>query len=261
MRTLLLEREARGVARVVLSRTEVLNAFDETMIAELSEVFTSLAAAPDVRVVVLTAEGRAFCAGADIAWMQRQSANTFEANRFDSLRFAEMLRLIDECPKPTLSRITGDAFGGGVGLIAATDIAVSVNTARFAISEARFGILPAVIGPYVVRCLGMRQAQRLAMTTTLFSADDALRFGLIHETAAPEDLDSALERTIAGLLRSGPGALTEVKSLYRRVASVPRDAALRELTAETNARVRATAEAREGFAAFQAKRAPAWVKP
>jgi len=260
MQTLLLELDSRGVARVVLARPAVLNAFDESMIAELSEVFTTLGAEPQVRVIVLTAEGRAFCAGADIAWMQRQSTNTFEANRADSGRFAEMLRLIDECPKPTLARISGDAFGGGVGLIAAADIAVSVNTARFAVSEARFGILPAVIGPYVVRSLGVRQAQRLAMTTALFSADEALRLGLVHEVAAPGALDSAVERTVVGLLRSGPTALAEIKKLYRRLASAELGVQLRDLTAETNARVRATDEAREGFAAFLAKRPPAWVR-
>jgi methylglutaconyl-CoA hydratase len=260
MRTLTLDRDSRGVARVALARTGVLNAFDETMIAELSETFAALATKAEVRAIVLTAEGRAFCAGADIAWMQRQSSNGFEANRSDSQRFAEMLRLIDECPKPTVTRVTGDAFGGGVGLIAASDIAVSVNTARFAISEARFGILPAVIGPYLVRSVGMRQAQRLAMTTNLFSADEALRFGLIHEVAAPDQLDAAVERTVSGLLRSSPTALTEIKRLYRRLASVPIDSRLRELTAEINARVRATDDAREGFAAFLGKRAPAWVK-
>jgi len=260
MKTLTVESDKHGIARVSLARTERLNAFDEEMIAELTETFRSLGASSDVRCVVLAAEGRCFCAGADIRWMQRQSDNTFERNLADSRAFAEMLRLFAECEKPTIAAVNGNAYGGGVGLIAAADIAVSVSSAQFAISEARFGILPAVIGPYLVRAIGVRQAQRLALTTLPFSAQEALDFGLIHQVVVPQELDSAVQRLTDQLLQSGPVATTEIKTLYRQLENGPNTAELRELTAQTNARVRATEEAREGFAAFLGKRAAAWVK-
>lgn len=257
MTNLKIERDSRGVARVILARLEVLNAFDEVTIAELSEAFTLLSADPLVRVVILGAEGRLFCAGADIAWMQRQSQNSFEENLADSRHFAQMLRLVHECSKPTVVRVNGHAFGGGVGLMAAADIVVSSANARFSISEARFGILPAVIGPYLVQVLGARQARRLAMTTRQFSADEALRLGLVHTSVAPEELDATVESVVTQLLSSSPNALSEIKLLYRRLSGQI-DADTRELTAMTNARVRATDEAREGFAAFLTKRLPAW---
>jgi len=260
MKMLTVEHDKRGIARVILARTARLNAFDEAMIAELTETFRSLSASAKVRCVVLAAEGRCFCAGADIHWMRRQSDNTFERNLADSRAFAEMLRLIAECEKPTIAAVNGDAYGGGVGLIAAADIAISVASAQFAIREARFGILPAVIGPYLVRAIGVRQAQRLALTTQPFSAQEALSFGLIHQVVAPHELDSAVQRLTEQLLRSGPVAMTEIKTLYRHLENAPHSPELRELTAQTNARVRATAEAREGFAAFLGKRAAAWAK-
>jgi methylglutaconyl-CoA hydratase len=259
METIKIEPGGRGIARVSLARTARLNAFDEVMIAELSEVFRSLSADSTARCVVLAAEGRSFCAGADIHWMRRQSDHDFEQNLADSRAFAEMLRLIDECAKPTLAVVNGDAYGGGVGLIAAADLAVSVSGARFAVSEARFGILPAVIAPYLVRAVGLRQAQRLALTTVSFSAPEALRLGLIHEVVESHQLDDTVKSLTDRLLQSGPAALTEIKTLYRRLDGVPINE-LRELTAHTNARVRATEEAREGFAAFLDKRPPDWIK-
>jgi methylglutaconyl-CoA hydratase len=260
MESLRIERSADGITRVVLARTARLNAFDEVMIAGLSEAFHSCSTDAKTRVVVLAAEGRCFCAGADIRWMQRQSENDFDQNLADSRTFAEMLRLIDECPKPTLAAINGDAYGGGVGLIAATDLAVSVSSARFAVSEARFGILPAVIGPYLVRAVGARQAQRLALTTLPFSAQEALGLGLIQEVVEPDELDAAVERLTGRLLASGPLAMAEIKTLYRRLDRAAINTELRELTAHTNARVRATDEAREGFAAFLEKRSAGWMK-
>ena len=260
MQTLTIERDGQGITRVVLARTARLNAFDEVMIAELSETFGSLSADANTRCVVLTGEGRSFCAGADIHWMRRQSEQTFEQNLADSRAFAEMLRLIDECTKPTLAAVNGDAYGGGVGLIAAADLAVSVSSAQFAISEARFGILPAVIGPYITRAMGVRQAKRLALTTLPFSAAEALGWGLIHEVVASDQLDAAVQRLTHRLLQSAPAALGEIKTLYRGLEGATINAELRELTAQTNARVRATDEAREGFAAFLSKRSPAWVK-
>ncbi len=260
MKSLHLERNDRGIARLILARPTRRNAFDEVMIAELSEAFRSLGIDSAIRVVVLAAEGSTFSAGADIRWMRRQSGNAFDQNLTDSRTFVEMLRLIDECPKPTLAAINGDAYGGGVGLIAASDLAVSVDSAHFAISEARFGILPAAIGPYLVRAVGVRQAQRLALATQAFSAQEALRLGLIHEVVAAHELAAAVDRWTDHLLQSGPIAVTEIKTLYRRLHGAVLNAELRELTAQAIARVRATDEAREGFAAFLDKRPAAWMK-
>lgn len=255
-----IQRDSRGVATLTLDRPAVLNAFDEATIAELSAAFARLDADPGVRVIVLTAEGRAFCAGADIAWMQRQSGNSLEDNLEDSRRFAEMLRRLHECTKPTVVRVNGSAFGGGVGLMAAADIVVSVDSARFAVSEAKFGILPAVIGPYLLRAIGPRQALRLAMTTSSFTAREAVTLGLVHACVEAGTLDTAVDEVVTQLLSSSPGSLREIKALYRQFPAAAIDPELRELTAATNARVRATDEAREGFAAFMAKRPPAWVR-
>ena len=160
LQTLAVAVDARGIATVALQRGDVLNAFDETMIAELTDVFTALGARDDVRAIVLRSDGRAFCAGADLQWMQRASANDAAANLRDAERFAAMMRALRQCPKPTVARVQGHAFGGGVGLCAACDIVIASDHARFAVSEARFGILPAVIGPYLVEAVGQRQARR-----------------------------------------------------------------------------------------------------
>lgn len=237
----------------------MLNAFDEVMIAELTEVFSRIAADPAVRCVVLAAEGKLFCAGADIGWMQRQSRQSHDENLRDARVFAEMMRAIYECPKPVIARVQGHAFGGGVGLMAAADIVIAARGAQFAVSEAKFGILPSVIGPYLLNAVGFRQALRLAMTTARVSTDEALAMGLIHESVPTEQLDAAVERVVTMLLSAGPDALREIKRLFQRLAAVAIDADIRELTAATIATVRAGEEAQEGFAAFLQKRAPTWV--
>jgi methylglutaconyl-CoA hydratase len=259
--TLKLALDARGVARVTLAREQTLNAFDETMIAELSEVFARLAVDDAVRVVVLAAAGRAFSAGADLRWMERASQNSEAANLDDARRFARMMQLIDECPRPVVARVQGAAFGGGVGLCCACDLVLATPQARFAVSEARFGILPAVIGPYLVNAVGKRHARRLALTAEQFDAAEARRIGLVHEVVEADALDAALERRVLQLLANGPLALGEVKALYSELEVGPVDQRVRELTAQTIARVRAGSEAREGFAAFLGKRAAAWVAP
>jgi methylglutaconyl-CoA hydratase len=210
--------------------------------------------------VVLGAEGKLFCAGADIEWMQRQSRQSQEENLRDARAFAEMMRAIYECPKPVIACVQGHAFGGGVGLMAAADIVIASRNAAFAVSEAKFGILPSVIGPYLVNAVGPRHALRLAMTTARVSAEEGLAMGLVHEVVPLEDLAKAVEAVIGVILNGGPGAMLEIKRLFHRLAGVTIDADVRELTAATIARVRATDEAQEGFAAFLQKRAAAWVR-
>lgn len=248
--------DARGVARLTMQRPDRYNAFDETLIAALHEALRQASQDTQVRLVLLAGEGKAFSAGADIGWMRRAAAAPPEANRADALRFAAMLAAIAHCPKPTVARVQGLALGGGVGLACACDIAIATPDAQFAVSEARFGILPAVIGPYLIRAVGPRQAQRLALMAHRFPADEALRLGLVQQLA--EDLDAAVEATVAELLASGPGAQREIKQLFARLAPGDLGEAAQQLTAETIARVRATDEAREGFAAFVDKRRPAW---
>lgn len=257
METVTIETDARGVARVTMNRPEVFNAFNEAMIAELGQAFEQLSADPAVRLIVLAGSGKAFSAGADLQWMKRAAEATQAANLEDARRFAAMLQRIAECPKPTLARVQGLALGGGVGLAAACDIALATPDAKFAVSEARFGILPAVIGPYVINAVGPRQARRLALTASRIPASEALALGLVQEVV--EDIDAALERWIAELLLNGPGALGEIKALFAQLEVGPITPAVRELTAQTIARVRMGDEAREGFAAFLAKRPAAWV--
>lgn len=259
METLHIAVDARGVARVTMTRPEVFNAFNEQMIGELDQAFERLTADPKVRVIVLAGAGKAFSAGADIQWMQRAAQSSQEWNLQDARRFAAMLYRIQSCPKPTIARVQGVALGGGVGLTAACDFAVASQDARFAVSEARFGILPAVIGPYVVNAVGSRQARRLALTGSRIPASEALAMGLVHEVVAPEALDEALERWLTELLANGPQAQAEIKQLLGQLAVGPVTESVRELTAQTISRVRVGEEAREGFAAFMAKRPAAWV--
>jgi methylglutaconyl-CoA hydratase len=252
------EIDARGVARLMLARANVRNAFDEVMIAELTECLSRFATDSTVRCVLLCAEGTMFCSGADIGWMQRQSQNSDVENLIDARRFAEMMRALYDCPKPVIARVQGRAFGGGVGLMAAADIVIAAREAQFAITEAKFGILPSVIGPYLVKSLGARQALRLAITTTRFTADEAVTLGLAHESVAIENLDAAVDRTVRAVLSSGPNAIREAKMLFHQLAGAIDDQ-VRELTAGTIARVRSNDEAREGFAAFLEKRTAAWA--
>ena len=260
MNTLHVSTDARGVATVELSRPDVLNAFDEAMIGEIAQAFGDLGKDARVRVIVLRAAGKAFCAGADLAWMQRQAKNSEADNRADALAFAEMMRLLYECPKPTVARVHGQAFGGGVGLMCACDIVVAAEGAKFAISEAKFGILPAVIGPYVINSVGPRQARRLALTAETFGAAFAREIGLVHEVTAPDGLDAKVEEIVSLILKNGPNALAEIKQLFARLPVGPITHGVRALTAQTIARLRGTDEAREGFAAFFEKRPAKWNK-
>ena len=261
MTSLAVLQRAAGVAEVRMSRASVFNAFDEAMIAELDDAFARLSADASVRVVVLAGEGKHFSAGADLQWMQRASVASREDNLEDARRFAAMLARIESCPKPTVARIQGAALGGGVGLACACDIAIAADNASISVSEAKFGILPAVIGPYLVNAVGKRQARRLALTATRIDAAEALRIGLVQQVVALASLDTALDTTVSELLVAGPGAQREIKQLFAELNVGPITPAVRELTAQAISRVRASDEAREGFAAFLAKRPAHWSQP
>jgi len=256
---LTIHQRSAGVAQITMSRADVFNAFDEAMIAELDSAFNDLVAEDQVRVIVLAGDGKHFSAGADLKWMQRASQESREWNLADARRFAAMLGRIDACPKPTLARIQGAALGGGVGLACACDIAIAADNASFAISEAKFGILPAVIGPYLTNAVGKRQARRLALTMTRIRADEALAVGLVQQVSKLEDLDTAVDACLLELLAGGPQAQREIKALFSQLEVGPVTEEVRELTAQTISRVRGSDEAREGFAAFLDKRPPAWI--
>ena len=259
MQTLHIGMRRSGVAQVTMARPAVFNAFDEAMIGELDAAFAQLIDDGTVRVIVLAGEGRHFSAGADLQWMQRASTAGLAWNVADARRFAGMLARIESCPKPTVARVQGAALGGGVGLACACDIAIAADNASFAVSEARFGILPAVIGPYVISAVGKRQARRLALTTERVNAADALAMGLVQRVATADQLDAAVDDTLQQLLAGGPNAQREIKALFAELPAGPITAHTVELTAQTIARVRGTDEAREGFAAFLTKRPANWI--
>ena len=259
MTALRISRRSTGVAQITMSRPAVFNAFDEAMIGELDTAFALLSDDAEVRAIVLAGDGKHFSAGADLQWMQRASAAPYEWNLADARRFAAMLARIEACPKPTVARIQGAALGGGVGLACACDIAVAADNASFSVSEARFGILPAVIGPYVTNAVGKRQAKRLALTTTRIAAPEALAIGLVQQVCALDQLDAAVDAVLAELLVGGPNAQREIKQLFAQLEVGPITAEVRELSAQTISRVRGSDEAREGFAAFLGKRPADWM--
>ncbi len=257
--TLNISQRTRGVAQITMSRPDKYNAFDETMIEEIDASFARLAADESIRVIVLAGEGKHFSAGADLEWMQRASEASVEWNLADARRLAAMLHRIDSCPKPTVARVQGAALGGGVGLVCTCDIAIAADNASFAVSEAKFGILPATIGPHVVNAIGKRHARRLALTATRIRAAEALALGMVHGVAPLEDLDATIDSTLDELLACGPAAQREIKTYFAGLEIGPPSDETREHSARTISRVRATDEAREGFAAFLDKRKPNWI--
>lgn len=260
LQTLRIEYDPRGIACVRFARPEVHNAFDETMIREVIEAFRDLGQEARVRVIVIAAEGKSFCAGADLHWMRRAAGYDEERNREDAGELALMLNAIYACPKPVIARVQGNAFGGGVGVVAAADIAVGVGTAVFSLSEVRLGIIPAVISPYVIEAIGARHARRYFVTAERLSATEAQRIGLLHELAADEiELDARIDAIASALLQNGPKAMEAAKVLIQAVAQKPLEDELIEDTVERIAQIRATAEAKEGIAAFLEKRPPAWA--
>jgi methylglutaconyl-CoA hydratase len=250
---------AHRVAVVWLARPQVRNAFNDTVIAELTASFERLGADDGVRAVVLAAQGPAFCAGADLEWMRRMSGYSPKENHADALKLATLLRTIHDCPKPVVARVHGDAYAGGVGLVAACDIAVASLAAEFCLSETRLGLVPATISPYVVAAMGARQARRYMVTAEKFDASEAFRVGLVHELAAPDELDVKINTLLGALMVTSGSAVAATKQLVREVAQRPLDDALLAHTAQVIAQARAAPDGREGVAAFLAKRKPRWA--
>lgn len=249
-----------GVATVTLARPDVHNAFNEAVIADMAAAFTTLGGDAAVRAVILRGEGKSFSAGADLGWMQRMAGYSHEENVKDAMGLAVMLRAIDTCPKPTLAVVQGPAFGGGVGLVAACDIAIAADTASFALTEVRLGLIPAVISPYVIAAMGERACRRFFLTAERFTAVEAHRLGLLHEVVPADRLETTAEEMVTRLLDCAPGAQAAAKDLIRAVAHYPLDDTLVRGTAERIARQRASDEGKEGVGAFLAKREPAWRK-
>ncbi|QVQ28987.1 enoyl-CoA hydratase/isomerase family protein [Achromobacter deleyi] len=246
------------IARLTLNRPEMRNAFDDTLIAALTAAVKEAAAAPQVRVLLLTGAGKAFCAGGDLNWMRKMATLTDAENRADATRLADMLHAIWACPKPVVACVNGDAYAGGMGLVAACDIAVAADTAHFCLSETRLGLLPATISPYVIRAMGERAANRYFLTAERFDAATALRLGLLHEVTPPAQLHDTAEAICRTLCANGPGAVQASKRLVRDFAGRPMDAGLIADTVERIAAIRSTDEAKEGVTAFLEKREPSW---
>ena len=248
-----------GVGRVTLDRPEVRNAFDDALIARLTETFTELDRDSSVRAVVLAGNGPAFCAGADLNWMKRMSGYTYDENVRDARALAEMLSTLERMDKPTIARVHGPAFAGGTGLVAACDIAVGTPEAKFCFSEAKLGLSPATISPYVMRAIGARAASRYFLTAEVFDAQEALRIGMLSALVPAAELDKTIDALLAHLLAGGSAAHARIKDLVHDVAGRPIDDELKADTARRIAEIRASEEGREGIASFLEKRKPKWV--
>ena len=246
-----------AVARVTIRRPEVHNAFNEAVIAQLLDAFTALSAAADVRVVVLASEGPSFSAGADLEWMRRAADLSEAENRRDAAALAKMLRTVAGCPRPVVARVQGSAFGGGAGLVAAADLAVTAQSARFGFTETRLGLVPATIAPHVVEKIGPGWALRLFLTGERFDAAHALGIGLVYRVVPDAELDAAVDATVSALLAGGPEALRASKELVRRAAAGS-SPGIDDYTSDLIARVRSGDEGREGIRAFLEKRSPRW---
>jgi methylglutaconyl-CoA hydratase len=257
--TLLLVAVDKCVATVTLNRPEVRNAFNEALIAEITQTFQDLGQREDVRCIVLAASGPAFCAGADLNWMRSMADYTREQNLADAGRLAAMMRTVYECPKPTIARIQGDVYAGGTGLVAACDMAVSADTANFCLSEVKLGLAPSTISPYVIRAMGARAAHRYFLTAEKFTAAEALRIGFVHEVVAVDALDAKVAELSNALVNAGPEAVKHCKKLVQDVAGKGISPALVDLTIESIANIRVSAEGREGLQSFLQKRKPKWL--
>ena len=253
------EIEASGRATLTLNRPEVHNAFNEDLIGRLGAEFASLGRDDDVRVVVVAARGKSFSAGADLNWMQRTAAYSPGENLADAKTFATMLKVLYRLPKPTIAQVQGAAYGGGVGLVAACDIAIAAEGAVFSFSEVKLGLIPAMISPFAVAAIGPRQARRYFLTAERFDAEEARRLGLVHMVVPAIELDAAVGRLVGLILANGPASLAAAKDLIASVMARPIDDAVLEDAAGRIAAIRATAEGKEGVAAFLEKRRPYWV--
>jgi methylglutaconyl-CoA hydratase len=248
-----------GIARVTLNRPELRNAFDDALISSLTKAFVEIGKDPAVRVMVLAGNGPAFCAGADLNWMKRMAGYSHEQNLADAKGLADMLATLDRLPKPTIARVHGPVFAGGTGLVAACDIAVGTPEAKMCLSEAKLGLSPATISPYVIRAMGEREARRYFLTAEVFGAEEALRIGML--SILTQKLDEEIDGLVKHLLAGGPEAHGKIKALIRSVAGRRPDDALVAETAKQIAEIRGSPEGKEGIAAFLEKRKAAWCSP
>lgn len=255
----LLTSVAAGRATLTLNRPEMRNAFNEEVIAELAAGIMALGARDDVRCIVLAANGPAFCAGADLNWMRRMSGYSRDENLADAGALAEMLRSIAACRKPTIARVQGDAYAGGMGLVAACDVAVAAEGVHFCLSEVKLGLIPATISPYVIRAMGAHAAQRYFLTAERFDAATASRIGTVHEAVAADQLDAKVQHFVEAFLAASPQALADCKRLLHDVGTQPVDAALVARTVAFIADSRASDDGRHGIASFLGKTRPHWA--
>jgi methylglutaconyl-CoA hydratase len=258
---LAIERQG-PVGLVTMNRPEVHNAFDDALIAGLTEALRSMEAEETIRVIVLSGAGKSFSAGADLHWMRRMAGFSMEENRRDAMALATLMRTLAHLRKPTIARVHGAAYGGGVGLVACCDVAIATHNATFALTEGKLGLIPAVISPYVVAAIGSRAARRYFLTAERIEAGEAYRLGLVHDLAASGgDLDEKIGIVVDSMLACGPVAQHEAKELIRAVAGKRVTSELIQDTAERIAKLRASPEGREGVAAFLEKRRASWVPP
>ena len=250
-----------AVTRITLNRPEVRNAFNAELIASLTQAFRTVAAEPRTRVVVFGGQGKAFCAGADLGWMRAMAGYDWAQNCADAQALADMLWAVYACPVPVVARLHGDCYAGGVGLAAVCDVLVAAEGVTFCLSEARLGLLPATISPYVVRAMGEQAARRYFITAERFSAAQALAMGLVHEVCAAEGIDAKVDEIVATLIANGPMAVRACKQLVQDVAGLPITPELRAETARRIADIRASDEGREGVQSFLNKRSPGWLLP
>lgn len=248
-----------AVARITLTQPDIRNAFSDEVIAKITAAFIEVGARADVRAVVLAAQGPAFCAGANLHWMRRMADYTHDENLQDAAKLAEMLRVIYECPKPTIARVQGDVYAGGMGLVAACDMAVAVDTAGFCLSEVKLGLIPATISPYVIRAMGARAAHRYFLTAERFGAAEALRMGFVHEVVTADVLDAKVDELLKALTNASPNAVRACKKLVIDVAEREINAKLIDVTVQGIAEIRASVEGKEGVQSFLNKRKPAWL--
>jgi methylglutaconyl-CoA hydratase len=247
-----------GIARVTLDRPELRNAFDDELILSLTKVFNEIQSDDAVRVMVLAGNGPAFCAGADLNWMKRMAGYGYDENLADAEALASMLATLDRMPKPTIARVHGPVFAGGTGLVAACDIAVGTPEAKFCLSEAKLGLSPATISPYVIRAMGEQNARRYFLSAEVFDAAEALRIGMLSVLTTPDKLDEKIHELLNHLLAGGPQAHAKIKALIRAVAGRPVDDALTADTARRIAEIRVSPEGKEGIASFLEKRKASW---
>jgi len=258
--TLDIVRRSPHVAEVWLNRPDVRNAFNSSVIAELAAAFTDLGADAALRAIVLGGRGKAFCAGADLGWMREMAGFDWERNRADAQALADMLWAVYRCPVPVIGRIQGDCYAGGVGLAAVCDVLVAAEGVNFCLSEAKLGLLPGTISPYVIRAMGEQASRRYFVTAERFSAARAHAMGFVHEVCAPDVIDAKVDEIVATLVANGPMALRACKTLVQDMAGQPITAALRDETARRIADIRASDEGREGVQSFLNKRKPAWLE-